>query len=419
MAASSTLTDHQVRFSGIKPEFADKSIENGLNAGWITKDDIALIREFVTEKRASGGIGLSRVNKITYTLVHWRRFLPEYRGMTIVDVYSGIEALKNGLSTKGKPFSQNTRHDFMRILKQFLVWLVENEYVPLPEKKVMRIKVPPTNPMTKTASQMLTPEEVQLLYKACYRSYDRAMITMIYEGGLRIGEAASMKWKDLTFNKNGIVANVNFKTNIPRYVPIIAGKEYITQWRMDYPGTPEGEAPVFINYRGTPLRNEAAIAQLRNLGRRAGIKKRLTPHLFRHSRITHMIQEGVSESIIKMIMWGSVHSKMLQTYAHLTGKDIDREMRRIYNLETVEEMRQKSVLEPQICRHCHMIMPPAAEYCAICGESLRGDAPACNDEIQAFVLKHGAELMEYLMRRSGLTQDPALQMPPGVQPLTR
>jgi Site-specific recombinase XerD len=408
-----------MRFSGIKPEFADKSIENGLNAGWITKDDVTLIREFVTEKRASGGIGLSRVNKITYTLVHWRRFLPEYRSMTIVDVYSGIEALKNGLSTKGKPFSQNTRHDFMRILKQFLVWLVENEYVPLPEKKVMRIKVPPTNPMTKTASQMLTPEEVQLLYKACYRSYDRAMITMIYEGGLRIGEAASMKWKDLTFNKNGIVANVNFKTNIPRYVPIIAGKEYITQWRMDYPGTPEGDAPVFINYRGTPLRNEAAIAQLRNLGRRAGIKKRLTPHLFRHSRITHMIQEGVSESIIKMIMWGSVHSKMLQTYAHLTGKDIDREMRRIYNLETVEEMRQKSVLEPQICRHCHMIMPPAAEYCAICGESLRGDAPACNDEIQAFVLKHGAELMEYLMRRSGLTQDPALQMPPGVQPLTR
>jgi len=266
---------------------------------------------------------------------------------------------------------------------------------------------------------MLTPEEIQRLYKASYRSYERAMITFIYEGGLRIGEAAAMKWSDLTFNKNGIVVNVNFKTNVPRYVPIIAGREYIIQWRLDYPGTPEGDAPVFINYRGTRLRNEAAIAQLRVIGKRAGIEKHLTPHLFRHSRITHMVQEGVSESVIKLIMWGSVHSKMLRTYAHLTGQDIERELRRVYNLETVEEMRQKSVLEPQICRHCHMIMPPAAEYCAICGESLRGDAPACNDEIQAFVLKHGAELMEYLMRRSGLTQDPALQMPPGVQPLTR
>jgi len=403
----------------MKPEFADRSIENGLKKGWITQNDIALIREFVTEKKVSGCIGLSRVNKITYTLVHWRRFLPEYSGMSIIDVYNGIEALKNGQSTKGKPFAQNTKHDFVRILKQFLVWLVENEYLTLPEKKVMRIKVPPDNPMTKTASQMLTPEEIQRLYKASYRSYDRAMITFIYEGGLRIGEAAAMKWSDLTFNKNGIVVNVNFKTNVPRYVPIIAGREYIIQWRLDYPGTPEGDAPVFINYRGTRLRNEAAIAQLRVIGKRAGIEKHLTPHLFRHSRITHMVQEGVSESVIKLIMWGSVHSKMLRTYAHLTGQDIERELRRVYNLETVEEMRQKSVLEPQICRHCHMIMPPAAEYCAICGESLRGDAPACNDEIQAFVLKHGAELMEYLMRRSGLTQDPALQMPPGVQPLTR
>ena len=406
MAESSTMVQHHVRFSGMRPEFADKSVENGLKQGWITQNDIALIREFVTEKKASGGIGLSRVNKITYTLVHWRRFLPEYGYMTIADVYSGIEALKNGNTTKGTPFAQNTKHDFLRILKQFLVWMVENEHTSLPEKKVLRIKVPPHNPMTKTASQMITPDEIQLLYKACYRSYDRAMITFIYEGGLRIGEAAAMKWKDLTFNKNGIVVNVNFKTNVPRYVPIIAGNEYITQWRMDYPGTPEGDAPVFINYRGTLLRNEAAIVQLQRLGERAGIKKRLTPHLFRHSRITHMVQEGVSESVIKLIMWGSVHSKMLQTYAHLTGQDIEREMRRIYNLETPEDKKQKSVLEPRICRHCHMIMPPASEYCAICGESLHGDAKASDDEIQNFVLRHGAELMEYLMKRGDVKQQP-------------
>jgi len=418
MAESSTMIQHHVRFSGMKPEFADRSIENGLKKGWITQNDIALIREFVTEKKVSGCIGLARVNKITYTLVHWRRFLPEYSGMSIIDVYNGIEALKNGQSTKGKPFAQNTKHDFVRILKQFLVWLVENEYLELPEKKVRRIKVPPHNPMTKTASQMLTPEEIQRLYKASYRSYDRAMITFIYEGGLRIGEAAAMKWSDLTFNKNGIVVNVNFKTNIPRYVPIIAGREYIIQWRLDYPGTPEGDAPVFINYRGTRLRNEAAIAQLRVIGKRAGIEKHLTPHLFRHSRITHMVQEGVSESVIKLIMWGSVHSKMLRTYAHLTGQDIERELRRVYCLEDTEEeeKKNKSALEPHVCPHCHMIMPPAAEYCAICGESLNGNATASEDDIQAFVLRHGPELMEFIMQKSGTKQHTELKTTPKIIP---
>ena len=416
MAESSTLIQHHAQFSGMRPEFADKSIENGLKKGWITQNDIALIREFVTEKKVSGCIGLSRVNKITYTLVHWRRFLPEFSGMTISDVYNGIEALKNGNTTKGTPFAQNTKHDFVRILKQFLVWLVENELTSLPEKKVMRIKVPPDNPMTKTASQMITPEEIQRLYKACYRSYDRAMITFIYEGGLRIGEAGAMKWKDLTFNKNGIVVNVNFKTNVPRYIPIIAGMEYIIQWRMDYPGTPEGDAPVFINYRGTLLRNEAAIAQLRVIGKRAGIEKRLTPHLFRHSRITHMVQEGVSESVIKLIMWGSVHSKMLRTYAHLTGQDIERELRRVYCLEDTEGEKKKSALEPHVCSHCHMIMPPAAEYCAVCGQSLMGTGTASEDEIQDFVLRHGPELMEFIMQKSGTKQHTELKTTPKIIP---
>jgi hypothetical protein len=91
----------------MRAEFADRFIEKGLNAGWITKDDVALIKEFITGKKASSGIGLSRVNKITYTLVHWRRFLPEYRGMTIADVYEGIDAMKNGIST-GAPRSSRT-----------------------------------------------------------------------------------------------------------------------------------------------------------------------------------------------------------------------------------------------------------------------------------------------------------------------
>ena len=111
----------------MRAEFADRSIEKGLNAGWITKDDVALIKEFITGKKASSGIGLSRVNKITYTLVHWRRFLPEYRGMTIADVYEGIDAMKIGISTRGTPFKQNPKHDFeARALRSWCCWSGQN-----------------------------------------------------------------------------------------------------------------------------------------------------------------------------------------------------------------------------------------------------------------------------------------------------
>ncbi len=262
--------------------------------------------------------------------------------------------------------------------------------------------------MTKTASQLLTQEEVKLLIATCNRSYDRAVIAMIYEGGLRIGEVGQMKWGDISFNKAGLVINVKFKTNIPRYVPIIALKEYVTQWRADYPGVPEADSPVFVNLRGSRITNPAAIRQIQRLAVRAGINKHITPHLFRHSRITHMVGEGVSESVIKLIMWGSVNSNMLRTYEHLTGTEIDKEMRRVYSLEDADDAddaESKSVLEPKICQNCHMIMPPVADYCGVCGESLSTEAPANEDEIQSFVLRHGQELIEYLLRnKSGVNQ---------------
>jgi integrase/recombinase XerD len=393
---SSTSVSANVRFSGTKAVYLDRSIEKSLADGVSTSKDISLIREFVNERRAAAGISLSRSNKITYTLVGWRRFIPSYSDLTIGDIYTGIEAMNNGLNSKGTPFMQNTRHDWILILKQFLRWLIENEYTQLSEKKVRRIKIPNANPMTKTAASMITQDEIKLLIATCTRSYDRALIAMIYEGGLRIGEAGMMKWGDISFNKSGLVVNVKFKTNIPRYVPIIALKEYITQWRADYPGNPEGESPVFVNHRNSRLTNAAAIRQLQRVAVRAGITKHITPHLFRHSRITHMIGEGVSESVIKLIMWGSVNSNMLRTYAHLTGTEIEKEMRRVYGIEETNE-DNKSVLEPRICPNCHMIMPPVADYCSVCGENLANDAPANQDEIQAFVLKHGQELIEYLL----------------------
>ena len=54
-----------------------------------------------------------------------------------------------------------------------------------------------------------------------------------------------------------------------------------------------------------------------------GISHPITPHTFRHSRITPLIQEGVNESVIKLMMWGNLSTDMFRTYAHLTNADID------------------------------------------------------------------------------------------------
>ncbi len=52
--------------------------------------------------------------------------------------------------------------------------------------------------------------------------------------------------------------------------------------------------------------------------KRAGITKRVHPHLFRKSRITHLIQQNYQETVIKQMMWGNLAPDMFRTYAVLS-----------------------------------------------------------------------------------------------------
>lgn len=392
----SILSSEKYHFSSIRPEYLTHSIDAALASGRITKRDADLIKEFIAERKAAANIGVSRANKFAYILTGWRRFIGPYEELSVADIYVGIDTMKNGLTVKGTPFKQNSKHDWVRILRQFLMWMIENEYTRLPEKKIQKIKVPQKDTMTRKASDLLTPDDIKAILSACSRSMDRALFGVLYEGGFRIGELGAMKWGDLRFDNTGVIVNLNFKTGIPRYVRIIMAKGYLAQWRCDYPGTPEGDAYVFLNEKKRPITNGGVIKQLRRVSERAGITKYVTPHLFRHSRITHLINEGVSESVIKMMMWGSVHTNMFRTYAHLTGKDIDEELKRLYGISEEEEKKRQPRLEPRICPNCRTIMPPIAEYCALCGESLLVKRPAHVDEIQEFVVKHPTEATEYL-----------------------
>ncbi len=162
-------------FSSIRSEYANNSITSALDNNIITHDDADLIREFLAERRTAANISQGRVNKITFTLVSWRRFLGPYRTLSIAGVYSGIEALKKGKSTRGQPFKPNTIADHVIILKQFLLWLVEEQYSTLPEKKVSRIKNPRKNTSQKrrpTCSLRKNNPDCEGLQQKCRSCHD-------------------------------------------------------------------------------------------------------------------------------------------------------------------------------------------------------------------------------------------------------
>ncbi len=361
-------------FNLVREEYAENSIQKALDERRFTEKDAELVRSFTNELQATAGVSISRVNKITFTLVGWRRILSKpFNQCTIHDLYKGILDLKKTKNLKGEPFKPNTISDFLKVLKQFYTWLVKNKHTKIPREQIQEIKAPGRDPMTTTASDLLTPDEITKMVKACKRDADRALLMTLYEGAFRIGEIGRLKWGDLKFDEYGVIANVSFKTAKPRYIRLIMSLDYLSRWRSIYPGTPEGNSLVFINRNGDPLTHAQVSRQLERIALRAGITKRVNPHVFRHSRITHLVREGISESVIKAVAWGSQDSRMMKTYLHLTGQDVDNEMLRLYGIDVPDKKKERG-LKPQQCAHCMTINPPTSNYCSTCGHPLTEEA---------------------------------------------
>ncbi|MGA7627032.1 MAG: site-specific integrase [Methanoregula sp.] len=362
-------------FNLVRPEYADNSINAAIAKGRLTQQDADLIKAFCAEMQATNDISIQRVNKLTFTLVSLRRFVGEYSKNTITDLHKAIPTIKNAVNEKGKPYKQNTIVDFIKILKQFYTWAIINNHSSIPLEKVRAIKNPSKDAMTKTAADLITPDELSRFIQACLSDRDRALFMMLYEGGFRIGELGTLTWSQVKFDDYGVVVNVNFKTNKPRYVRLIMSVGYLAKWKSIYPEVPEGSALVFLTKRDKPLTHGSVSRSIDRIIIRAGIERHITSHFFRHTRVTDLMKQGMAQSVISQIMWGSVDSRMFKTYLHLTGLDVDNEVLRLYGIEPQKKAKEQQ-MTPKQCPHCQTVNPPFSGYCYVCGHQLTDDAAA-------------------------------------------
>jgi len=360
------------------PRISQNILDTGVADGRITERDRALIREFVTGVGAERSLTPSRRYKLTTILLGARRFIGPYTELTIADLHEGIERIQSATKDDGTPFfKRNTVADYIRFVKRFVLWLIENGYSSMPEKKVRAIRSPAYDTMTKTVADLLTEEEIRAMIKAAKTPKDQALIALLYEGGFRIGELANLTWGEMIFTDWNLQVNTNEKTGKPRYIPLVLSRPYMAAWRNAYPGDPTGNSFVFVtNIRHEPIQYQGVVKQLRIIAKNAGVTKHITPHVFRHSRITHLIQQGMNESTIKLMMWGNIGTEMFRTYAHLCNADIDRSVAELSGIVVPGCAERTNALVPIQCTRCRYVNRPGARFCDTCGLELTLDAAA-------------------------------------------
>ena len=149
----------------VKLVYGDRSFQAAREAGVITQEDETLIREYVDEKSANKHISEGRQLKIIYTLVNWRNYLKApSRDLTYQNVISGMKELQSVEIThkdgEKHLIKKNTLHDYSRILKAFILWMIDNEYSSIDEKKIRKVSLLPRDYDTTAADDLLTIDEL-------------------------------------------------------------------------------------------------------------------------------------------------------------------------------------------------------------------------------------------------------------------
>jgi site-specific recombinase XerD len=374
------------KFHPITSVYAASSLSKALKSGRITEDDKSLIEKHVAWL-GRGNISIGRLNKITFHLVGARRFLGAFRDNTIDDLIGGINYLKNDeiltRAARGKtphPFKQNTKRDFVSIVKKFYLWMVKNNYSSISKDDIEDIKVPPDDTMTKTAAQMFSEEDIFAMISACETSMERAMIATLYEGALRIMELGTLTWGQVSFTETNAVINVNVKTKKPRRIPLYSAKPYLAAWKADCPYEIDTNSLVFVNTLHHNFNHATITKRIRTIAKRAGITKKITAHIFRHSRITHLQRQGVKEQTIKTIAWANQKTKMMATYSHLCDADVDKELAATYGITDIHAS-ESHVMNPSQCTHCGNVNSPTARFCGACGLPLTPEAALTTEQL--------------------------------------
>lgn len=148
---------------------------------------------------------------------------------------------------------------------------------------------------------------------------NKALMEVLYGCGLRVSEITGLLISNLYLDIEFI--KILGKGNKERLVPI--GSEaikYLKIWlqevRVHYPVKAGNEDYVFLNRRGTPLSRVMVFLIIKELAKKTGLKKKISPHTFRHSFATHLIEGGADLRAVQEML-GHESITTTEIYTHL------------------------------------------------------------------------------------------------------
>ena len=221
------------------------------------------------------------------------------------------------MSSKASSVTKRTQARILSSLRSFFDWMIlEGERKDNPCDRIDSPK------LGRYLPEVLSISEVEAIIDSVNTEgwdglRDKAILEMLYGCGLRVSEAAGMKLSDIFFDDGFI--RITGKGDKQRLVPLgecacNAVKEYLSA--RIAAADAASEDFLFLNKYGKPLSRVAVFNMVKKQAVLAGIAKEISPHTFRHSFATHLIENGADLRVVQEMLG---HESILTTeiYTHI------------------------------------------------------------------------------------------------------
>lgn len=283
-----------------------------------------IVSEFKTHLEV-GGYAQSTINCYCQYLTYFLKYLQEIKITDLLQVNN--ETVRNyQLMVCDMDLAEESKAMRIRPVKRLFGWLLDTHQLLIDPTE----KIKETNRKNRTLPPVLSIEEMQLLLAQPNLSLrmqirDRAIMETLYSSGIRLNELVQLTVHDVDL-KDKVLHIRKGKGNRQRVVPIGKNsakylREYLAVIRPRYAKKNPKERKIFLTNEGKPITGNTVRSALFKYKKTAGISKTASPHSFRRSCATHLLQQGADIRYVQKLL-GHRHIKTTQLYTRVYPIDL-------------------------------------------------------------------------------------------------
>jgi len=279
------------------------------------------IKEYQNYLKLERGLSKNTIENYTFDIEKLVLFLNE-KEIKISPIHITEELVQQFIYEMASQVNPRSQSRLISGLKSFFNYLIFEDY--RNDTPLELIEVPKTG---RKLPDTLSTKEIDSLIQAIDLSTpegerNKAMLETLYSCGLRVSELISLKLSDLFFEEGFI--KITGKGNKQRFVPV--GKStikivtsYVNQVRVHLSIQKNFEDTLFLNRRGRQLTRAMVFTIIKNLAIKINLNKTISPHTFRHSFATHLLENGADLRSIQLML-GHESITTTEVYMHLDRK---------------------------------------------------------------------------------------------------